>query len=331
MTAAYVVFRGSDILQKVLDFVGPGEHAFVSTVSKSFRACYLQDSVYENACGDNVEFKLAYRNRTTCSSALRSLSRLRLAVNLGFPLDPQCQFLQNRAGRVADIETLVELHEQYHMPYTKEVSSGAAVSGLLCKLQWLLDEKQQCLQPDNLDCFAVQAPTLDVLKWLKQRGCVFTAGTCSAAAKSSRAASVLKYLHSEGAPFDAETMATAINFQELPLLQWLHDQGCPLSKEAAVAASKMKDLRALGWLHSIGCPCDFEDICFAGLLNGSTSLLQWVKDNDIVDWTATLLSECLNIAGACGYLDTAEVRESLICNCEFVTGKPLARAIIRQY
>jgi hypothetical protein len=28
------------ILQLVLDFVGQAEHAFVSTISKSFRACY---------------------------------------------------------------------------------------------------------------------------------------------------------------------------------------------------------------------------------------------------------------------------------------------------
>jgi hypothetical protein len=30
------------LLQVIVDLVGPGEHAFVSTISKHFRACCLQ-------------------------------------------------------------------------------------------------------------------------------------------------------------------------------------------------------------------------------------------------------------------------------------------------
>eukprot|EP00953_Heterococcus_sp_UTEX-ZZ885_P042160 21454-Heterococcus_DN1.PRE.2 len=111
------------ILQLVVDYVGVGEHLFLSMVSKGFRACYLNVPVYEGRVW-RVEPQM-----TVCTAIMRSLSRLRLAVELGFKLDPQNTRLQFCAGRAADIETLIELNEQYHMPYTEQVARGAAAAG----------------------------------------------------------------------------------------------------------------------------------------------------------------------------------------------------------
>jgi hypothetical protein len=203
--------------------VGPGEHAFLSTVSKSFRACYLHvpacEGTYRDEDGDHIGITV-FPHMPMCSSIFGSLSRLRLAVELGFVLDPKSWWCQFKAGAYAGIEALTELHEQHHIPYAEDVSRGAAESGSLSNLQWLLDE-QQCPEPDNLACFAVNARTTDILKWLKQRGCVFTADTCAAAAKSMRAASMLEYLHTEGVPLDTRTLTEAILWQKLPLLKWL--------------------------------------------------------------------------------------------------------------
>jgi hypothetical protein len=297
------------ILQQVLDFVGPAQHLFLSPVSKSFRACYLNTpvltSVYQDESGD-VEITLVH-HMTAFGAVLGSPSRVRLAAELGFVLNIKNLWSQFLAGAHSSIETLVELHEQYQMRYTEVVCRGAAVAGSVSKLQWLLDE-QQCPQPDDIDRFAVNARTTDILKWLKQRGCVFTADTCAAAARSLQAAQMLEYLHSEGVPFDVSTMTEAIACQTLPLVQWLHKHGCPLSEEASLAASKLKDLAPLSWLHSVGCPCDYWEMCYAGLVNGFADLMQWIIDNDIEEWTPTSLSLCLNIAGVYGHLDTAKVR-----------------------
>jgi hypothetical protein len=225
-------------------------------------------------------------------------------------IDPSSWWCQINAGRVADIATLMELHGQHHMPYSAEVCRGAARSGSISRLQWLLDE-QQCPTPNNLDCFAVYAPTLDMLKWLKQRGCVFTVDICTAAAKFVHAAHVLHYLHTEGAPFDVRTMITALRYQGLPLVKWLYEHGCALSQEVAKKASELINLEKLSWLHSKGCPCDYEDICVTAASYNDIELLQWIKDNGVVDWSAAALSDSLNIAGANGHLDTAKVREHI--------------------
>jgi hypothetical protein len=200
--------------------VGPGEHIFLSTVSKIFRACYLNvadfEGVHAAPRGDDVHITVVH-HMTACSSVFGSWSRLRLAIELGFVLNPYSWWCQTNAGQCAGIETLEELHVQYHVPYTEALIRGAAQSGCVRKLQWLLDE-QQCPQPDNLSCYAVHAPTLDMLRWLKLRGCVFTADTCTAAVQSLRAASILQYLHSEGVTFEATTMVAAVELQKLPLV-----------------------------------------------------------------------------------------------------------------
>eukprot|EP00953_Heterococcus_sp_UTEX-ZZ885_P009814 5748-Heterococcus_DN1.PRE.4 len=299
-----------DILQSVLEYVGSGHHLFISEVSKQFRACYLTvpvfEGVYNYEHGDDVEVNFEPCT-TACTSIFESLSRLRLAVQLGFTVDAKSWCCQMIAGIVADIETLVELHEQHHMQYTADVGRGAAQSGSVSKLQWLLDE-QDCPQSDDLDCYAVRAPTLDVLKWLRQRGCKFTAKTCAEAAMAPNAASMLQYLHSEGAPSGASTMVQAITYHELPLLQWLYERGCPLSEEAVEVALTLQDPSVLHWLHSVDCPCDYDKLCYTAASNGDIGLLQWVKDshNGALEWSPEALADSLHFAGVEGHLDTAK-------------------------
>jgi hypothetical protein len=299
------------ILEQVLAWVGPGEHAFIAAVSKSFRAFYLTVAAvqreYKDEEGNAVDFMLVH-DMTALSAIICSPSRMRLALELGFVPDFNKGWSQYLAGTFADIETLAELHKQYNMAYTEIVCKGAGISGSISKLQWLLDE-QQCPQPDNFVCYAVYAATLDMLKYLKQRGHVFTADTCCAAASSRQAASALQYLHAEGAPLDARTMTEAIAYQEVPLLQWLYEHGCSLCEEAMHAALRLKELRVLSWLYSKNCPGDYEQVCLTAASAGDIELLQWVKDNGAASWSPKDLSKYLNVAGAHGHLDTAEVRE----------------------
>jgi hypothetical protein len=254
------------ILQHVLDMVGPGEHIFLSVVSKSFRACYLKVPVFEGTfptIEEDIDISIEPR-MTVCSAIFRSLSRLRLAVRLGFAVKTWSWECQHIAGTYADVQTLVELHEQHRMVYTDEVCRGAAESGCISKMQWLLDE-QHCPQPADLACSALHASTTNMLKWLKERGYVFTADTCTAAATSTEAAQMLEYLHSEGVPFDTKTMEAAINYQELPLLQWLCERGCDLSKVDPMSDRPVEDLEALSWLRSKGCPCNYDLLCSGSL------------------------------------------------------------------
>jgi hypothetical protein len=304
------------ILQVVLDYVDPLEHIFLSTVSKGFRACYLNVPVYEGAYedehGKDVAITLKH-DMTACSAVLGgSLSRVRLAVELGFAMDVKHWRLQRIAGSCADIETLEQLNTLYGMPFTEHTGRGAAVVGAVSKLRWLLDE-QQCPQAADICMYGVFASTTDMLKFLKQRGSAFTADLCTAAAQSRCAATILQYLHSEGVPFEPSTMITAISYQKLPLLQWLYEHGCPLSKAAAMTAAELEDLSKLSWLHSVACPCDYNFLCLAAASNGAIALLQWIKDNGVVNWSPAALSGSLNVAGVNQQLEAAQVCREHLC------------------
>jgi hypothetical protein len=72
------------LLELVLAWVGPGEHAFIAAVSKSFRAYYLTGSaveeVYITFNGSNLTV-LIDPHTTTCRAVFGSPSRLQLAMS----------------------------------------------------------------------------------------------------------------------------------------------------------------------------------------------------------------------------------------------------------
>jgi hypothetical protein len=94
-------------------------------------------------------------------------------------------------------------------------------------------------------------------------------------------------------------------------VQWLYERGCPLSEAAAITASELGDLDILTWLNSVECPCDYQNLCFEALFRGDTAVLQWARNNAVIEWSAELLTGYLKVAGAQGYLDIAQVCEHL--------------------
>jgi hypothetical protein len=126
-------------------------------------------------------------------------------------------------------------------------------------------------------------------------------------------------------------MTEAIGYQEVPLLQWLYEHGCPLSEEAMHAALSLKELRVLSWLYSKNCPGDYEQVCLTAASAGDIELLQWVMDNEAASWSPKDLSKYLNVAGAHGHLDTAEVREHFTCCLQLHSLSQSVHATIFKY
>jgi hypothetical protein len=215
----------SGILEQVLQFVGAGNYLFLALVSIKFCCCCLntEDSTIDGYDKDNEELEIRiFSLNTTTEAVYESPSRLKLAVECGFQVKTN-SVGQFRAGWLASIDTLDTLHKEYSMPFTAQTSRGAAESGCISKLTWLLDE-QHCEQAENICDYAVLCRTTDALKWLKQRGAAFTASTCSAAARSINACSVVQYLVSEGCPIDAECAVNAASYGDIELLEFLHKQ-----------------------------------------------------------------------------------------------------------
>jgi hypothetical protein len=203
------------ILERVLSFLAR-EGLFVRSVCKDWSARYKKVMTV-------LQVHVAIRQYHSCrctanSAAFTSAARVRLAGLWGLRFDkPDFHKLQRCAGRVGDISTLQAAHER-GLPYSQEVLQGVAESGCLEKLKWLLIE-QRCQMSDYIAGWAADGGSVEVLRWLTQRGFVFTEQTSYSAAGRANNLPVLQYLLEEGCPWHPNVCDTAAEAGDVQQLQ----------------------------------------------------------------------------------------------------------------
>ena len=124
---------------------------------------------------------------------------------------------------------------------------------------------------------AAQGGKLELLKYLGQKGSVFSATTCAVAARTGQL-HVVKWLRENGCPWDDSTPRIAAFHGHLSTLKWAHENGCPCDTATCASAALGGKLEILMWLRAHGCPWD-EDTCAIAARRGSSDLLQWAHEN----------------------------------------------------
>jgi phage gp46-like protein len=303
------------ILSEVLEFVGPGQFAFAGAVSKSFRDGALKVEPYEtvdyNEAGEDTDVELS-PHMSTHAAIFAAPSRLLWAINSGFFLKADDWRVQYWAGWHGDVETLSMLHDRYGMQWTESISRGAAESGSVSKLRWLLDE-QHCPQAVDICDSAAVAYGTEALAWLKERGCAITASTCARAAVnvSADAIAALKYLRSVGCEWDERTANNAAQYGDLQTLQWLYKQGAPWSTATVCQAAEAGHADTVVWLLD-KCPCEHTAVLSSAAGAGSIDVLQGLKECGAVEWTPAALAPALGAAIVSDKLDTCQVSYKLL-------------------
>jgi hypothetical protein len=274
------------ILLHVLNILGPGHHLFISAVSKAWREGYKRVASVQVAEIPWNYYKHAVMHMVTpqttlCSAVFASASRVTLAHEHGFTFDNT--EVERIAGRVADVATLQAARELgLTLAY---VWFGAAESASISKLQWLYSE-HRCGLRHILSSYAARYGSIDVLRWLRSHGCVFSKSTCEAAAAGAH----------------------------LPALQYLRDAGCDWAESACSAAAQHGHLTTLQWLHENGCPWYSDTICEDAAQRGNREMLLYLKQqgcefNELTIASAAWgghLSLCQYLAAeGCPWHDTA--------------------------
>eukprot|EP00953_Heterococcus_sp_UTEX-ZZ885_P009807 5746-Heterococcus_DN1.PRE.2 len=219
------------ILLHVLNILGPGQHLFISAVSKAWQESYervesVQIAELTFKSYDEADLYTICPDTTLCSAAFATPASLGLAHECGLTFGDKR--IQRVAGKVADIGTL-RAAKELGLAFTDYVLMGAAESSSTLKLGWLHAE-QACLLPPRVSNYAARSGSTDVLRWLKERGVAFTAETCEGAAAGAHR-HVLQYLRDEGCEWDETTCSAAAASGHLELLKWLHEQGCPWQQQ----------------------------------------------------------------------------------------------------
>ena len=88
----------------------------------------------------------------------------------------------------------------------------------------------------------------------------------------------LKWLRSEGCPWDASACTYAAMGGHLEILKWLRSGGCPWNESACARAAERGHLDVLKWLRSEGCPWG-EETCQGAAMEGHVDVLRWAIDN----------------------------------------------------
>jgi hypothetical protein len=244
----------SDILLRALNILGPGQHLFISAVSKAWRESYKGVASVQMAgvlqdCGEEAELHTITPEMTLHSAVFASAGRVHLAYESGLTFG--YQHSQRIAGKVADIPVL-EAAQQLGLALTHAVLIGAAESGSTIKLQWLHVRFGSRL-PEDACNYAARSGSINMLKWLKQHGCVYDNASCRAAAAGAHT-HVLQHLRDEGCEWDCWTCAAAAVHGHLSTLQWLYEQGCPWSADRICgAAAYSGSIEMLHYLKQQGC------------------------------------------------------------------------------
>jgi hypothetical protein len=223
------------ILLHILSIVGPGQHLFISAVSRAWRESYsragsVQMPGITEDYDDIADLRTIGSLTTVYSAVFAPAASVILAHECGLAFDNKN--LHRIAGRVADI-SVIRAVQELGLQLTDEVLIGAAEAASVPKLQWL-HTQQGCLLPQGICDWAAKSGSIDLLRWLKEHGSEFEFSNCEGAAFGAHQ-HVLQYLHDEGCEWDDSACSGAARNGHLKVLQWLHEQGCPWDPDRSVA------------------------------------------------------------------------------------------------
>jgi hypothetical protein len=276
----------ADTLHSVLSYVGAGHWLPLAAVCSIWKnACQKLASHRQAgfaAAGEAVSIVILPQ-MTVSSAVFATASSLQLAHVSGFPLQSSRAGLQFCAGKTADLATL-KLAHKLGMVFTAEAALGAAASGSLAKVTWLHTE-QNCSLLHSITAHAARSGSVELVRYLKQRGLAIDADTSLAAVEAGRL-SVAQYLYSECY--------------------------CPFATRACYAAAENADLEMLKWLQRTGNRWFGRRMSYSAAQGGSVELMQWLQADSYV----VLDADTMSTAARYGRRAMCEYLCSQQCPCD---------------
>ena len=124
---------------------------------------------------------------------------------------------------------------------------------------------------------------LEVLQWLRARGCEWDWETCARAAEGGHL-EVLQWARANGCEWDPWTCGSAARGGHLDVLKWLRENGCEWDEETCAGAAEGGHLEVLRWARENGCPdpesSDDNDSSSAWSYDGLTDHEDYEGDED---------------------------------------------------
>jgi hypothetical protein len=144
-------------------------------------------------------------------------------------------------------------------------------------IKWAIDNK--CPLKDRALCaFAAEKDRLDILKYLRFRGCPWNEKTCRKAAENGHL-NILKWARENRCPWNKQTCRKAAQNGHLHILQWARENGCPWDEYPAVYAAGFGHFDVLRWIIVNRCPLN-EYVSYHIVEQGNLELLKFARENN---------------------------------------------------
>ena len=126
---------------------------------------------------------------------------------------------------------------------------------------------------------------LEVLKWLRAKGCPWGASTSAWAARGGRL-EVLQWMRAQDppCPWDWSVCDYAAYNGHLEVLRWARSQGCPWNKYVPYSAAEGGHLQVLVWLINEGCPYSKRECREAAEEGGERARKVWERAREFLEW-----------------------------------------------
>ena len=191
--------------------------------------------------------------------------------------------------------------------YEGNLVNYAAFQGSVEILRWLVEEKGWEPNKYTVDR-AAMGGSVEVLEYVRGRGCKFDKWACARAAQAGRL-EALQYLRGLDPPcrWDSTTCDWAAKGGHLEVLKWVRSQDppCPWSERTCSYAAINGHLEVLKWARSQDPPCPWNEMtCARAAEEGRLDVLKWLRaQNPPCPWRRR---ECREKASDNGHQHTVE-------------------------
>jgi hypothetical protein len=240
-----------DILQRVFSFV-PKQWLFLVAVSNLWRSVYARSTAGETRSADIHEGYFGFVFHITLySAAFASPSRVRYSFDCGLKSSTN-GYYQLVAGRYGTAASLAAARELGMRP-SPATLLGAVEGNQLAVVQLL--NAQGCSYSWSVAEAAAKRGDMQILRWLRERGCAWNNVTILRCAVASGSVEMTAWVKQQpGVVCDEHTMTAAAKMGYTAVCECLHADLCTWNADACDAATRNNHADTLRWLHEHGCP-----------------------------------------------------------------------------
>ncbi|KXZ41360.1 hypothetical protein GPECTOR_522g508 [Gonium pectorale] len=247
-------------------------HAFLPTCQAFAAAAKLPDALerltwlaqrgYPRRPGD----ERSKENAPLVAAAAAGNKAAVLYLAEGLPADEDFGDVWSAAAAKGHLPVLQALHAAGRLGHVRDTARAAARYGHLHVLRWLVEEALGLdAVPLDEELFAAAAASgsVELMAWLRERGCPWDARAFTAGAASGCVAA-LEWLAERGCPMpdDESPIVDAVKAEDFVVLECLQRLGCPWGPTGHVfdVCFEVEDrdqVPMLSWLLAAGCPIDW--------------------------------------------------------------------------